>query len=40
MRRFKLLHCYLLLCLASPLFAQDTKLIADAKKEGKVIVYG
>ena len=28
------------LCLTPPLFAQDAKLIAEGKKEGKVVVYG
>jgi iron(III) transport system substrate-binding protein len=31
---------FFFLCLASPLFAQDAKLIAEGKKEGKVVVYG
>ncbi len=33
-------YCYLFLRLTSPLFAQDAKLIAEAKREGKVVVYG
>jgi iron(III) transport system substrate-binding protein len=41
MRGFKFFfYCYLFLRLTAPLFAQDAKLIAEAKKEGKVIVYG
>ena len=41
MRGFKFFfYCYLFLRLTSPLFAQDAKLIAEAKKEGKVVVYG
>jgi len=28
------------LALANPTFAQDTKLLAQAKKEGKVVIYG
>jgi iron(III) transport system substrate-binding protein len=30
----------LVLCLGAPLLAQDAKLIADGKKEGRVVVYG
>jgi iron(III) transport system substrate-binding protein len=31
---------YFFLCLSSPLFAQDAKLVAEGKKEGKVVIYG
>lgn len=31
---------FFLLCLTQPLLAQDAKLIAEGKKEGKVVVYG
>jgi iron(III) transport system substrate-binding protein len=31
---------FLYLYFASPLFAQDAKLVAEGKKEGKVVVYG
>jgi len=31
---------FLYLYFASPLFAQDAKLVAEAKKEGKVVIYG
>ncbi|HEY2988563.1 MAG TPA: extracellular solute-binding protein [Candidatus Binatia bacterium] len=39
-RRTSAAILFFLLCLAQPLFAQDAKLVADGKKEGKVVVYG
>lgn len=35
-----LFNFFLCLFLASPLFAQDAKLVTEGKKEGKVVVYG
>lgn len=35
-----LFNFFLFLFLASPLFAQDAKLVTEGKKEGKVVVYG
>src|SRR3954468_7649416 len=40
MRGYVIALAVLLLCLPRILFAQDAKLIADGKKEGRVVIYG